>query len=330
MKVYDDYLFKDLASKLKGEGYRIYAPVKVKDYFLFREVEPEEIELSGYTNTLKPVKEIIFPQNEVLIRYGEWIEEVPSDEEKRVVIGVRPCDAKGVALLDKVFLDDIVDPYYKQRRENTLLIGLACSEACEYGFCTSFNIDGEGLDIITYPIAGGYAIEAKTQRGEEVLKLINARDADENAVRQVEELKSKFAASAKRKIDAKRVAEIMPELFDSDYWKEVAMNCVSCGACTYLCPTCYCFDILDEGEISGIRYRCWDSCQFPLYTLESSSHNPRRERFERLRNRFYDKFLYMLRRKGEFYCVGCGRCIEKCPVGIDIVEVLNGLLEVRS
>jgi predicted aldo/keto reductase-like oxidoreductase len=81
--------------------------------------------------------------------------------------------------------------------------------------------------------------------------------------------------------------------------------------------------MLDEGEKKGIRYRAWDSCQFPLYTLESSSHNPRREKWQRLRNRFYDKFLYMVESKGNVFCVGCGRCISECPAGVDIVEVLQ-------
>ncbi len=324
MKVYGDYFFQDLASKLKEKGYTIYAPVKVKDYWLFKEVEPEQIELQDYTNTLKSAKEVVFPQNEVLIRYGEWIEEIPSDNSKRAVMAVRMCDAKGIALLDKVFLEDFVDPYYKQRRENVLLVGLACKTACDYGFCTSFNLN-EGLDIIAYEINGGYALKALTEKGEEALKLLNVRDADSEILREVEEAEKKFRESFKRSIDPAKVSEKMPEIFDSEYWKEVAMNCISCGACTYLCPTCFCFDMLDEGEIKGIRYRCWDSCQFPLYTLESSSHNPRPEKWQRLRNRFYDKFLYMLRKKGDYYCVGCGRCIEKCPVGIDIVEVLNGM-----
>ncbi len=325
MKVYGDYFFQDLASKLKEKGYKIYAPVKVKDYWLFRQVEPEQIELHDYTNTLKSAKEIVFPQNEVLIKYGEWIEEVPTDDSKRAVMAVRMCDAKGIALLDRVFLEDFVDPYYRQRRNNTLLVGLACKSACDYGFCTSFNIKGEGLDILVYEINGGYAVKALTEKGEEALQMMDLRDADGEALREIEEAERRFRNSFTKNLDPEKISERMPGIFDSEYWKEVAMNCISCGACTYLCPTCFCFDMLDEGESRGIRYRCWDSCQFPLYTLESSSHNPRPEKWQRLRNRFYDKFLYMLRRKGDYYCVGCGRCIERCPAGIDIVEVLNGM-----
>lgn len=318
MKVYNDYFFRDLAAKLREKGYKVYVPVKVKDYYLFK--EGDEIDLSGYVNTMKPVKEIIFPQNEVLIKYKDWIEEVPLDKSKKAVLAVRPCDAKALDLLDKVFLEEFVDPYYKIRRDNTLIVSLACKEPCNYGFCINFEFYGG--DSIAYEIDTGYAVDALTDKGREVLSLLNMLDADKSVIEKVKEQKRRFEKSFKEKLNLNEIVNVMIKNFDSSYWKDVSTNCISCGICTYLCPTCFCFDILDE---ENVRYRSWDSCQFPLYTLESSSHNPRAEKWKRLRNRFYDKFVYMYKRKGEIFCVGCGRCIERCPVGIDICEVLRGV-----
>ncbi len=326
MKAYSGDFFKDLSRKLVEAGYRVFAPVKVKDFYLFKEVKSAQIP-DDYVNTVKSVKEIVFPQNEVLIKYGDWIEEVPIDEEKKAVIGVRPCDAKALKLLDKVFLEDVVDPYYEARRKNTVLIGYACNKAGNYCFCKSLGLSPfgtEGLDLLVIKTDKKYLVDEVSDKGKEIAKLLDLEDATDEDLKVKEELEKKALESFRISINVEN-AKIMPEVFESDYWKEVALNCISCGVCTYLCPTCYCFDMLDEGEKRGYRYRCWDSCMFPLYTLETSSHNPRSEKWQRLRNRFYDKFHYMVKRKGEIFCVGCGRCIEFCPVGIDITEVINGL-----
>ncbi|MET1124177.1 MAG: 4Fe-4S dicluster domain-containing protein [Archaeoglobaceae archaeon] len=315
---YDGDIFKDLISKLVSEGYKVYAPVKVGEAHYFRVVSTADEADFEYINTKNSPKEAVFPENEILIRYSDWIDEVPLNEENLAVVGIRPCDARAIRLLDRVFLEDVVDPYYKARRDRLLLVGYACDTAGDYCFCKSLGVnprDSEDVDIFVAKDGDGYFVKAVSEKGAEILKGFELKEGE------IPELELEFSKS----VDVENLPERMRKAFDSDYWKEVAENCVSCGTCTFLCPTCYCFDIHDEGEKRGVRLRAWDSCQFPLHTLESSSHNPRSEKWQRLRNRFYDKYYAMLVRKGEIYCVGCGRCIEWCPVGIDIADVISGV-----
>jgi len=330
MKVYEGNFLKDAVEKLAEEGYKVYAPVKEKNYHVFRIVSSgEEVDLD-YINTRKSPKEVTFPQNEVLIKYGRWVEEVPVREEKAAIVGIRPCDVAGLKLMDRVFLEDITDPYYEAKRKNLLLIAYACNKAGEYCFCGSLGLSPfkADADVVVTDIDGRQLIEILSEKGREFAEKFELLDVSNEDLEKKKEIESRFEFA--RKVNTEKLKERMAKAFNSDYWKEVARNCVSCGVCTYLCPTCFCFDIFDDGEIKGVRIRAWDSCQFPLHTLESSSHNPRRESWQRLRNRFYDKFYYMLNRKGELYCVGCGRCIAACPAGIDITEVISNIPEVEK
>ncbi len=326
MKKYSGNFLKDAIDKLIEEGYVVYAPVKVDDYHVFKQVKSSDEADFDYINTRKSAKELTFPENEIMIKYKEWIEEIPLNDKKLAVVGIRACDARAMKLMDKIFLEDIIDPYYQARRENLLLIGYACEKAGEYCFCSSFGIkpyESKDVDIFVSEIDGRQLLDIISKEGEEFsekFELEDASDEDLNAKKKFEE---EVMKSFTKSVNLEDILNRMRKSFDSEYWREVALNCISCGACTYLCPTCYCFDIYDEGESEGVRIRAWDSCQFPLHTLESSSHNPRKERWQRLRNRFYDKFYQMPIRKGEIFCVGCGRCIEFCPVGIDIAEVIS-------
>ncbi|AGK61790.1 hypothetical protein Asulf_01819 [Archaeoglobus sulfaticallidus PM70-1] len=315
MYIFEGDFFKSLFDELKSKGYRIYIP----DGYGFKEGE----EIKEIKRSKKSAKEFFLPQNEILIKYSDWVEDVPVDNEKRAIV-VSPCDARGITLLDKVFLDGLVDPYYKARRDNSLVISIACNKAGDYCFCESLGFSpysSEGSDVFVAEVDGKYFIEL-SDKAKDILD-IELKEADENDIEKFREKENEVKSTFKRKLNIEGLSGRLKENFESDYWKKVSINCVGCGICTFLCPTCFCFDMLDEGEKEGFRYRAWDSCQFPLYTLESSSHNPRNEKWQRLRNRFYDKFLYMLENKGEIFCVGCGRCISECPAGVDIVEVLE-------
>ena len=320
--IYEGDFLKDAILNLLAQGYKVFAPVKLGDFHLFREVKSAEEADFGYILPRNSAKIAVFPENEVLIKYSSWIDEIPFEETKIAIVGIRACDAKAIKLLDKHFLEGFVDPYYKSRREKLLTVAIACEEPGINCFCQSFGINPRKpeADVVVSRIGGKTFVNAYSDAGKGFLSGFNLRNEGEEEARLRQNFERETLEMRKIEIDVEK----LKKSFESPYWKEVAVNCKSCGVCTYLCPTCFCFDIYDEGEKKGVRIRAWDSCQFPLHTLESSSHNPRAEKWQRLRNRFYDKFYYTLR-KGDYYCVGCGRCIDFCPAGIDIVSVISGV-----
>ncbi|MEG6617195.1 4Fe-4S dicluster domain-containing protein [Peptococcaceae bacterium 1198_IL3148] len=321
-------------SELKGlldkltQQYRVYAPVEKGDNILFEPIGAGgEVKLGATTK--KPVKEILFPQSEELYNYSVSEEGLKMnsnlDDTKTVAFGVRPCDARSMMLLDNVFHNDqYQDVYYLTKRKNTIIVSLGCSEPESSCFCTSvgggpFNSDGS--DVLLTDIGESYLAEAVTDQGQELLgKLgLEAADADTKAAAE----KTKAAAVLTSEVDITGIKEKLDGMFSHAYWDKLHEKCLSCGACTYLCPTCHCFDIADEAkDCNGCRVRNWDSCMFPLFTLHGSGHNPRTSGKERWRQRLMHKFNYFVDRYNATACVGCGRCIKNCPVNLDIRQVL--------
>lgn len=299
--------------------YTLYAPVNNK---FQRITNSQEINLKG-ENTQNSPKEFFFPQTETIFVYkkgslGEG--EKPPFSEKRVILGIRPCDVRGILLLDKLFDNkDYQDPYYVEKREATIIIGLACNIPQETCFCTSLSIepdDKEGMDICLSEFSDGYLAEGISIKGQELIHNLPDAKGDEK-IKEVKKPSISFT------IDSELSAKLK-EKFEDDIWERISEKCLGCATCTYLCPTCHCFDVQDEvlGE-EGRRIRLWDSCQFPLFTLHTSGHNPREIRSKRIRNRLLHKFNYFVNNFGEIACVGCGRCLQSCPVNFDIREVLQ-------
>ena len=293
-----------------------------------------------YVTTRLGAKGLFFPQSEVLCRYenGVLVEETLPDE-KILLFGIRPCDARGIAELDEVFAASnsrFEDPYYLKRRENSVVVSLACMGQATPGrtcFCTSVGGDPggtEGSDVVAYDLGDRYLMTAVTEKGGDFLEshsetLEKADDKELDRAAEAAETALEAARKSMETIDLESIKERLDEAFDSEAWKEITERCIGCGACTYLCPTCHCFDITDEdnGHGRGRRLRTWDSCQYPQFTLHASGHNPRSEKTPRMRQRVMHKFSYTVENSGKIYCVGCGRCVAHCPVNLDIREVLK-------
>jgi ferredoxin len=284
-----------------------------------------------YGNTRLSIKRLFLPQTETLFSYrnGEDgpVFDVPARPGPAVVFGLRPCDAKSLGMLDGVFANDqYTDPYFTGRRADTVLVGLGCVEPCSTCFCTSVGggpFDPSGLDVLLSEVPGGYLAEARTEAGASLLGGVPLLDAGSD----------ELAAAAAVKEEATRKADTLPlaglkerldGAFDHPVWAKIPEKCLDCGICTFLCPTCHCFDVCDEGTaVAGSRVRIWDSCLFPLYTLHASGHNPRPTGRERYRQRVMHKFRYFVDRLGCTACVGCGRCVVNCPVNLDIRQVVG-------
>jgi len=291
--------------------------------------------LDWYRNTVVPPKAIFLPPMEAMFGFqkdkeGYHLELLASDEQKWLIFGIRPCDAKALAILDMTFNDAYEDPYYLAKRKQGVLVGLGCTRPYDSCFCTSLDsspTDATNVDLMLTDIGDKFLMEAITDKGRELIARTNlaqaATKADEARAK-----KAKQVANSKvtRKIDTRGIGEKLLSCFDNkDYWEKIAAKCISCGICTFLCPTCYCFDINDElVKNQGERFRSWDSCAFPIYT-KMPVENPRQEKWRRLRQKVCHKYEFYPLNFEVIACIGCGRCIRQCPVNWDITQILDNL-----
>ncbi len=294
-------------------------------------------QLSEATNTLRSAKDFFFPQTENLMDFkmeGKRIDVIDTREECEdfVVFGVRGCDAKSFEILDRVFLSDPVDTYYQNRRAHGTVVTLACSRPEETCFCTTFGIDAANPagDVTAVRVKDGLALRANTEKGEALLSLAAPllTEADEAEVLAEQE---KIRAIMERLPLADLTAESFGEgltqaLFDRPEWATLSEACIGCGTCTFVCPTCQCYDVRDFDTGHGIkRFRCWDSCMYSDFT-KMAHGNPRVSQLERFRQRFMHKLVYFPdNNNGTFGCVGCGRCLARCPISMNIVKVMRTL-----
>ena len=320
-----------------GKDYEIWAPVKTNELVSFHPIESAKEIHFDFSNSKKTPKDLFFPQSEVLFSFPK--EEVETILQKpRIIFAVRPCDAKSLALLDQVFdSEDYQDSYYVERREGTLLLGMACTHPQQSCFCTSVKggpFEKVHLDLLMVDLGDGrYFVEALTQRGEGLMEKDDSwQDPQKEDRGKVAKIKEGAEKKVKSKLAMEGLEKKLDKIFDSSLWDRVHQRCLGCGICTYLCSTCHCFALIDEKNKSGgvERIRNWDSCMFPEFTLEASGHNPRISNRERMRQRVMHKFNYFVKRYGETACVGCGRCIQNCPVNMDIREIIEEIENERS
>lgn len=315
----------------------VYAPVREGRRVHFKFLgEGDTVQLE-YGNSGNAPKNLFFPHTETLMRFTrtsrghELVDGGPSDAAREMVLfGVRPCDVRSFTLLDYVFdQDKYTDPYYVARRRATTVIALACVEP-PYSTCFCTSVGGhpalaEGADIMLTQLDGDHClVEFLTPKGERLAELFApAKEADKKSLKHKEELVEAAVEKIKSEVPAAQIKDWLDENFEHPFWDKIHQSCLGCGTCTYLCPTCHCFDIRDEEEgDQGIRLRTWDTCMYALYTQETSGHNPRPSQKQRWRQRLMHKFKYFVDNFREISCVGCGRCVVNCPVNIDIRKLI--------
>lgn len=300
--------------------------------------------LSESLKTTRSAKDFFFPKTEHMVSYelnGQEVKVVDPRKEVEdfVIFGVRACDAKGFTAIDNVYLNmDPVDSYYKNRREHGTVIVLACNDPAKTCFCSTFGIDASlaaspaGGDVSCWLADGKYYFQANTDKGKAFVE--NAKtaltDSADSAVEEVKkDIKAKVEAQPFAHLDlSKFQGKDMLRIFNSKVWDKVSEPCVGCGTCTYVCPTCMCFDVRDFDTGNGVRQiRCWDSCMYNDFT-QMAAENPRHTQKERSRQRFMHKLMYYpMAHEGMYSCVGCGRCVENCPVNMNIVKVIKAINE---
>ena len=324
------------------KNWKIIGPTEGPDgEVIFREIDSSDEITFNYVNELDPIKRFLAPPTEELFKFrtnGQPKLELPEDPPKQVLFGIRSCDVKGIQHWDQFYSGKFVDDVYFARRNNTVLISLACNEPLETCFCICTDTgpwlkEGGGYDVQLTDLGERFLVEIGTEKGLQVLEeagfQAEAASAEELARR--DELMhlcdTKFETTA---FMAKGIVQMTNGRVRDSLWEEMGHECFSCGACTHLCPMCTCFDVEDvmEGEDCGRRERCWDSCQYAGYSREASGHNPRAATGSRIQRRFYHKLSFAyIKQDGHHGCVGCGRCIIACEaIGLlDLPAVLKRL-----
>ena len=311
----------------------LVAPVESEGKLSYRQVlGSAEIVLSFERTDISP-KTWAFPSTESIleIREGRDVEILPAPPPaQKVVFGVRPCDARGLLAIDALFLDKAPrDERYAQHREATLLVGLACPQMWETCFCTAVGgapNGTEGLDLTLTEIPDGYAVQAFTDRGGRLARQMPGQEQELELPQ----------PTLREDVPHLQPSQAWRGAFDQALWLQLGERCLGCRACTFVCPTCRCFDIRDEvissrrGSRRIERLRAWDACTMANYRRIAGGHNPRPSQETRLQNRFYCKFSYYPDDFGPLGCVGCGRCVDACPVGVDIREVMAEVDRITS
>lgn len=244
-----------------------------------------------------------------------------------VTIGMWLSDARGLQILDMVFLDEqFCDPYYAARRNDNIIVAVVPAKKRWSTFWSSTDDISSwknAANVILYDLGNKFVAEITNEKGEEITKSFDMATSEDQ--KNAERLFAIFADNDNMDFKNKIISKKL--VWDSPIWEEISKRCISCGICTYICPSCSCFDIADEihGNKTS-RYRCHDSCQFAEFTLMGHGHNPRPTQMPRCRQRLLHKFRYQPKQFGITGCTGCGRCVELCPVNIDIRIAMNKLI----
>ena len=273
----------------------------------------------------KSTKEYFFAESEPILDYtfpekGKIAITEPTEPKELILFGMRPCEAVSYPIMDKVFTWDYNDEFYLKRRAKNIIITLACEKCDEFCFCTSVGINPqttEGSDIFLQKTTqGNYLVKPISDKGKQLINQYKSlfTDSDETPV----EYKG-----PDQKFDLAKIRPWLAKNFEHPIWFRITLPCIGCGACTYLCPTCHCFDIIDEGTPKGgTRCKNWDACQFAMFTVHASGHNPRDIQSKRFRQRIEHKFNYYPDKFERTLCVGCGRCVRHCPADMSLLNVL--------
>jgi len=310
-----------------NKDYEIIAPVKNSSDYNFQVINSEVLDLSDYINTRYSAKKFFLPSPEKIFNFTKnkrlkILSNVES--KKRLIFGMRPCDVNGLLVLDKIFIDDYPDPFYKNRRENTVIISLNCNKTGSYCFCQSLGTDTvkDGADLIFTDLQSEYLVEIGSVVGENIVH--KNKDMFKVNNKKIKKPKLKF----KRKVNTETVVEDLKNGIDHKIWEKEADRCISCAACTIVCPTCYCYDVQDVTSMDGKegeRVREWNFCMLYNFTRVAGDVVFRPDRVERLKQFVYHKLSYLKETDNIFLCVGCGRCIQSCIVDIDLTKIVKKL-----
>ncbi|MCM8822756.1 MAG: 4Fe-4S dicluster domain-containing protein [Candidatus Omnitrophica bacterium] len=308
--------------------YDVFAPFSSGNNLFYQKVTELNIEdaIFGVVRPVQPLKFFVHP-------FQERVVPEVQDLKKTIVIGPANCDLAGLKILDRVFMEgDYKDPNYEKRRKNTIIVSIDCARPLSVCFCEKVGIKpfvDEGYDLNLTSVGNGFLIEVGSQAGKELLGDKNSfRQAQELDFEKRNELRNNSSLLVKKYNEKfniqEKIADSFKTIFPAKEWDEIWKNCVQCGSCTNICPSCVCFFLEDISRNDNFsKAKIWDSCLFPGYARMASGVSPRPLLSERYKNRLACKYMYMVENFGMIGCTGCGRCIAGCPGKIDKRKVLS-------
>lgn len=318
-------------------SHRMAAPVACDGVFRFQETADFAAVRLDYNTTILPAKKFFYPPVETIFRFHRHRGALAPDEEAcearrpLALFGLHGCDVRALELLDQVYTGEFSDPAYARARAETFIVALSCLEPGPSCFCTSFRsgpFPESGFDLLLTDLGGHYLVEAGSARGAGLLQQLGAEPADsEDQLLKTHRLREAVACF-RRHIPTEGLPRLLNQAFQHPVWQALKDQCLSCGTCTVVCPTCYCFNVWDKVNLdleTGERKMAWDSCQLLDFGQVALGQNFRRDRAARIKQRIYHKLNYFREQYGKFGCVGCGRCVEACVKHIDPVTIVAAL-----
>lgn len=316
---------KTLIDDLAKAGTLVAAPVATdKGSCFFQYVTGSaEVVLDSGVPVGNSIKEFFFPRHEEICRFVRRENDVEVTDasvfdKRQVLFGVRPCEASSLPILDPLFAWDYQDRFYQSRRENSTVVSFACTKSDQHCFCSDMGgtpDNPSGSDALLFDLGdGSFEVRLLSDKGK---ALFEGRTSSSDQM-------GKACDAPGKSLDLVAISRWIDEHFNDPMWEEATYRCVGCGACTYSCPTCHCFDIVDEGSYSkGKRVKNWDTCQSALFTLHASGHNPRSTQGQRQRQRITHKFSIYPAKFKVFLCTGCGNCTRVCSTSLGVKPILD-------
>jgi len=317
--------------------YRVVGPLAKGSQFVFGQIDdPTNLRLD-YTTSILPPKKYLQPPKECMMTFNRADNasvKMVVEAEPTVVLGIHTCDIHAMRVLDKSFTQGYPDAHYLKRRDQTLLVGIECLQPCDTkAFCKSMGAHtaSEGYDLHFTDLGDAYMVAVGSPEGAALLENYagNARPANETDRQKLDQILSAKEPRFPDQLDfdVEKLHALMGQSYHNPIWEQLGENCLSCGQCTLVCPTCWCFDVCDKVELNlqdGERARHWDSCQLDEFASVAGNENFRQHRAARLRHRFMHKGH--IQEKYEMLgCVGCGRCARDCLADISPIDVFNEL-----
>ena len=325
------------------KNYSTYGPLQKNRQTVFGQINNPGDILWEYEQTILSPKKYLHQPMETLFSFkdgGSVLNDV-RDGQKQVLFGLHPCDIHGIHILDRVFSGKYADPYYLERRQNTILVALGCMNAYETCWCTSFGTGPnltEGFDIMVSPLGQTFLVEVGSERGEKLLEQYGGPEkADPSLLAEYARLKAAKLETIENQIIKRTSTDGMGQLLEVSVnhpvWNKLDDECLACGSCTIVCPTCFCFNVIDKVDLtlrSGERQRVWDSCMLLEFAEVALGVNFRNERAARIKQRIYHKLYSFPYQYDVMGCVGCGRCTRFCIKKIDPREIISEMRDARD